>query len=372
MIIKYFVLTFLILCTASVASAQAIDYTGIWNGKFYDNSSFGSADDTYRFEVQIAQTNKALQGVTYSYQSTRFYGKASQNGYIKTDGKKIVIQETKMIELKMDIGVACLMTCTMKYSKIGNDEYLEGSYTAAEQFKGTACQGGYVKLKKVKKSIFGTTPIVQKKLNEIAKKQNALKPKAPVAKLPTAIPKPKPTVVAPKPKPTVVIPKPTAKPTVVKPTPKPIVIKVDTTKPVVIPPIITPPIAIKPIPPQPTILQQRKTEIVQSIEVNDSMELVIDFYDYGEVDGDVVTIYVNNVAIVSQKPLGTNPIQVPIKLSAANPVVEVVMYADNLGTIPPNTAYMVVRVNGKKYDATIESTEQKNASVKFVYKPIVK
>jgi hypothetical protein len=266
----------------------------------------------------------------------------------------------------------------MKYSKVGNDEYLEGTYTSAEERTGTKCPGGYVKLKKIKKSIFGTTPIVQKQLNIIAKKQNALKPKPPVVKPPVK-PTQKTAVVAPKPKPTVVKP-PVVKPkqndvaTTTKPSTTTNPLKKDSVKSVVIPttPTITTPVEIVKIPPAPAILLARKTEVAQSIEVNDTMALTVDFYDYGEVDGDVVTIYVNNVAIVTKKPLGTSPIQVPIKLSAATPEVEVVMYAENMGTIPPNTAYMVVRVNGKKYDATIESTEQKNASVKFIYKPAAK
>jgi hypothetical protein len=354
----------------SFSFAQNIDFTGVWNGKFYDNSGFSSADDMYRFEVQIAQTGKGVEGVTYSYQNTRFYGKAAHNGFIKTTGNKIVVQETKMLELKMDIGVACLMTCTMKYSKVGDVEYLEGTYTAFEENTGSPCPGGYVKLKKIKKSIFGTEPKVQRKLNEIAKRQ-ATSNKPPIA---TTKPKPKPPVVVapPKPKPPVVVAPPKPKPPVVVTPPKPkppVVVTPPNPKPPVV--VTTPPIIVvpKPIAPPPAILKERKTELVQTLPVNDTNTLVIDFYDYGEVDGDIVTIYVNNVMVVNKQTLGTKPIQVPIQLSASNPEVTVIMYADNLGSIPPNTAYMTVRINGEKYDATIESTEQKNASVKFVYKP---
>jgi hypothetical protein len=364
-----FLLALFIACffLSNMQAQKAIDYSGIWNGKFYDNAALGNPDETYRFEVQIAQTGKGLEGVTYSYQSTRFYGKAAHNGFIKTDNNKLIIQETRMIELKMDIGVACLMTCTMKYSKIGEDEYLEGTYTAIEENSGRGCPGGYVKLKKIKKSIFGTDPKVQKKLTELEKKQNPIVTnnivkKGPIPSVP-AKPKtperPKPPVEIVKTKPPVVIPKPVIKndtPQVVKNTPKPI----DTPKTVITPPVVK-------IAPPPVELQQRKTELVQQIAISDTNELIINFYDFGEIDGDIVTIYVNNKLIISKQTLSTKPIQVPIKLSPTNPVVEVIMYADNLGTIPPNTAYMSVRANGQKYEATIESTEQKNASIKFVY-----
>jgi hypothetical protein len=45
------------------------------------------------------------------------------------------------------------------------------------------------------------------------------------------------------------------------------------------------------------------------------------------------------------------------------------MYADNLGTIPPNTALMVVTAGAQKLDVYLSSTEQKSAAVRFVYKP---
>jgi hypothetical protein len=45
------------------------------------------------------------------------------------------------------------------------------------------------------------------------------------------------------------------------------------------------------------------------------------------------------------------------------------MYADNLGTIPPNTALMVVTAGEKRFDVYLSSSEQKSAAVKFIYKP---
>ncbi len=370
-------ITLIIAISSINANAQQIDYTGVWNGKFYDNSSFSLGADQYKFEVQIAQTNKGLDGVTYSYLNTSFYGKASLGGFVKTEGKKIVINEIALLELKSMGGGACLMLCTMKYSKVGEDEYLEGTYTARDDKNGSPCEGGYVKLKKIKKSIFGIEKNVQAKLNAIAKKKVATNPKPLVKPIPKPIVKviPKPVV---KPKPIVKetpkpLPKPIVKatpkplPTTITPKPKPVV--KDTAIVALPPKINTPVVVIKPIPPAPLALELRSTNVVQTINVPDTGFLNIDFYDYGSVDGDIVTIYVNNIKVVDKKMLDVRPITIPIKLDPTTPEVTVTMYADNLGSIPPNTAYMVVRVAGEKYDAVIESTEQKNASVKFVYKP---
>ncbi len=369
------------------ALAQSPDYTGVWNGKFYNNTGFGLQEDVYRFEVQIAQTGKGLEGVTYSYLSTTFYGKATHNGYIKSTGNKIVVQETRLVEVKSMSGGACLMTCTMKYSKVGEDEFLEGTFTAIDASSGGNCDGGYVKLKKVQKSIFGIEKNVKAKLNEIAKKKSVppptVRPK-PINipnKKPVTKPTPKPPVVkkeAPKPP---VVKKDPPKPPVVKTTPKP---KKDTPKPIVkaIPKedtlkkvVITTPkakdtIPVKPIViAPPPVIKERTNELVQTIPVADTNKYVIDFYDYGEVDGDIVTIFVNNKEVVSKQLLTTTAIRIPLQLNANEPEVTVTMVAENLGTIPPNTAFMVVNIAGKRYEAKIESTEQKNAVIKFVYKP---
>ena len=59
--------------------AGAQNLTGIWKGHFY-MQSFGYVD-RYKFEVQIEQLpNNALNGVTYSYKTTVFYGKADLKG----------------------------------------------------------------------------------------------------------------------------------------------------------------------------------------------------------------------------------------------------------------------------------------------------
>ena len=47
---------------------------------------------------------------------------------------------------------------------------------------------------------------------------------------------------------------------------------------------------------------------------------------------------------------------------------ELVMYAENLGAIPPNTALMKVNANSKTYEVRISSDEQKNGTVIFKLK----
>src|SRR6478672_422826 len=80
----------------------AQDITGIWRGYF--NSGYGYFKQQYKYEVQInelgnAAMQKGIQGVTYSYRTTVFYGKASLQGIYDSKNKSLTIKETKLVEL---------------------------------------------------------------------------------------------------------------------------------------------------------------------------------------------------------------------------------------------------------------------------------
>ncbi|MEY3433512.1 MAG: hypothetical protein RL131_1448, partial [Bacteroidota bacterium] len=45
-----------------------------------------------------------------------------------------------------------------------------------------------------------------------------------------------------------------------------------------------------------------------------------------------------------------------------------IMYAESLGTIPPNTALMVVSTNKQRYEINISSSEQTSGVIRFKVK----
>jgi hypothetical protein len=45
------------------------------------------------------------------------------------------------------------------------------------------------------------------------------------------------------------------------------------------------------------------------------------------------------------------------------------MVAENLGRIPPNTALMIVMAGDERFTVFLNSSEQKNAMVRFKYQP---
>ena len=117
-------------------------------------------------------------------------------------------------------------------------------------------------------------------------------------------------------------------------------------------------------PPPPRVLTNRANPTVKHFDV-EAGEVRLDLYDNGEIDGDTVSIYHNNSLAVGRTKLSQKPITLRIAVNAANPHHELVMVAENLGSIPPNTSVMIVTAGAKRYQVMISSTEQKNAKVVF-------
>ncbi|MEO6732362.1 MAG: hypothetical protein ABIN01_14185 [Ferruginibacter sp.] len=149
-------------------------------------------------------------------------------------------------------------------------------------------------------------------------------------------------------------------PTVVKPVKKniPVLTKAPINNTPLSRPLIKQPAVID----LPKVILTRANPIIKQIETPKA-EVVIDLYDNGEIDGDTVSIYHNNVLIVSRVGLSEKPVTFRLSVDEAHPLHEVVMVANNLGSIPPNTSLMIVTARDKRYEVFISSSEQKNAKV---------
>ena len=110
---------------------------------------------------------------------------------------------------------------------------------------------------------------------------------------------------------------------------------------------------------------ERKNKIIQTINTENET-IKIELYDNGDVDGDSVSVFYNNEVVISHKKLTNQPLtlNLPIKNDGMN---ELVMYADNLGTIPPNTALLIVTDGKKRYEVRITSDLEKSGAIKFVH-----
>jgi hypothetical protein len=334
-------------------------------------------EDRYKLEIQLDQKAKQFSGVTYSYKTTVFYGKASCSGAVNTSTKKVLLEELKIVELRLVAGSACVMTYFLQYSKSGDEEFLEGSYTSINTSDSSNCGRGTVFLRKVPTSDFYKEPflIKREKEKEAAKKaaviaKSTTKPpttvKKPVTKPPAS--KTTPRTVTRPPANTTKTPAerkttPSEKSAVKKPVAPPEanksstvkVVPIDSSKKIEKKSIITP-----------KVMLTRENELVKTIATN-ANEITINLYDNGSIDNDTVSVYLDKKLVVTRQRLTGKPISIKFALDENNMYHELVMVAENLGEIPPNTSLMVVKAGTKQYDVRITSNEQKNAVVIFKY-----
>ncbi len=114
--------------------------------------------------------------------------------------------------------------------------------------------------------------------------------------------------------------------------------------------------------PPPPPLVNRTNPVVKKIETPQG-QIKVELYDNGQIDGDTVSIYHNNKLLLSRVRLSAKPIIFMINIDQNNPHHELVMVANNLGSIPPNTSLMYVTAGSQRYEVFISSDEQKNAKV---------
>ncbi|MFZ1452551.1 MAG: N-acetylmuramoyl-L-alanine amidase, partial [Ferruginibacter sp.] len=112
--------------------------------------------------------------------------------------------------------------------------------------------------------------------------------------------------------------------------------------------------------------ETRPTKDTKTIEVKNN-KIEVDIYDDGEIDNDIVSVYYNNKLLVDKKSLTTNPhsMTLTIEPGKAN---ELLLFADNLGTIPPNTALMIITDGKKRHEVRLSADLKNNALVKFELK----
>jgi hypothetical protein len=411
----------LILLSAFISQAQSL--TGVWRGTFEQNNLnpiVGRfSQDSYKYEVQINdKKDGTIEGVTYSYLTTLFYGKASLKGRFDKKNKTITIKETFLIEVKStEKSDPCLMTCYLDYRKDGKLETLIGTYTSVNMNTKKDCGDGIVYLERVEESDFEredflapitksnklSTPrklpsgknfeadrIAEAKKNDDAKKQippvkktiaqNAkpITPKANVSKTlanantankSNPISKNKITNTK---QPTITSYK---KPKTNKLKTQNINTKKDYRDSVAV--VIIPEPKKEPKIEQPPakviltatvdVLTDRENKLANKVYV-DAKEITIEFYDNGEVDNDTISVYKDNQLVINRGRLSTKPIVLTLKFDNVNTFYELITVAENLGDIPPNTALMVINYGRKREEVFLTSDEKRNAKVIVEYK----
>lgn len=194
----------------------------------------------------------------------------------------------------------------------------------------------------------------------VVAKQEIPKPKETVIvkPVPEKVNEPAVTKTAPVKKPDVAVAKP-AEPFVAKAPPVKVADPVVITKPAA--PVKKP----DPVDPSAAVdVSKRKIENLQGLYFkSDSLQLTL--YDNGEVDGDTVSIVMNGQVIMPKVGLSTNAVRKTIYTQEAGDSIQLIMYAETLGSLPPNTGLLIVYDGTDRYEIRFSGDMNKSSAIVF-------
>lgn len=386
------------------------DLSGKWKGYFTPSRDLDSKMVTYEIVIK-ENPDHSLTASTYSKISNNFTANALATGMHSENTDLVSIIETNLNKKKL-VGnfEACLMSNFLSYRMVRGYEILEGSYTATNEISGKDCGGGKVYLEKVGPIVkeFNTKTAVPK--NKIATEDNSKKV---VSKntVPNIINKKeklvKTTSTQKENKPSSAKQSMAVKELLAKINQKNKTQNTTTksnpsqTNSIQSAPIQTPSIQTAAAPNNavanalqentkaaaitetsaspntsatkssgqilPWVLVGRENKLVKQVIVN-SPSISIDLYDNGTIDNDTIMIFDNKILLLENKRLSYKATHFDVNFNKDNNRHEIIIVAHNLGTVPPNTALMVVKDGTSRQEIYITSTLSVNAMIIFELK----
>ena len=343
---KNLLLGSLFLLTTSISPAQ--DFKGQWKGSFLDKStSFsGWGGDRCDYVLELEVTGKAVTGYSYTYFTDggkKYYTICSLKGFINKPEKYIEIREVVRTKTNVPNNIRnCFQIHKLTYYKEDDTETLEGNWVPAPDQVGDCGYGSTSLQRRVLKKNYSLYKPVAKKVNNIPSNKKMPVP-ANKNKVNNSIAKqtPKKKEILPKPKNEIIE----------EPVEMPLSKKTIQDK------------IIAPIPD----FEKRNNTLIRTIEV-ENVSVKVDLYDNGEIDGDSISLFYNGKLLLSHKRLSDKPITLNINVENDKSINELVMYAENLGSIPPNTALMIVYDGPNRYEVRITSDLKKSGAIRFLRK----
>ncbi len=116
----------------------------------------------------------------------------------------------------------------------------------------------------------------------------------------------------------------------------------------------------------PEEINDRNVVMRQQNIVVDKKEFTLQIFDNKQVDGDIISINFNGKWIIENQKLSKNPFKFKVKL---NPKGEnyILLHAENLGKVPPNTAALVYYYKGKRQQVVLNSNLNESEMIKFEF-----
>lgn len=115
-------------------------------------------------------------------------------------------------------------------------------------------------------------------------------------------------------------------------------------------------------------MKKRESTVFKEIRVK-TKKLTLKLYDNGEFDHDTVSVFYNNRLILDKALLTDRGTSIELTLQENTKTHEITLFAENLGTIAPNTALIIVQAGKDRYELNARSELNRNAVLRFVYDP---
>lgn len=342
--------------------SQSQTISGQWKGEFIDQSSkYGSwGGDKCEYVLELESTGSKVTGYSYTYFSNgnkKYYTICKLEGTYDKNKKYVEVKEYERTKTNVPVEIGnCFQVHKLTfYKKNDGDESLEGSWVPAPNQKGNCGYGATILTRRNLKASFPgfKNPVQNNAYSRVNPPKVTLQKNNITGtnkKLPNLADKNKTATVAPK---------------TTSPVQTPALVKKD-------PQLQEPEIStIKPVSPSTLAIgnryEKRNNTIIKTIEI-ESEKVKVDLYDNGEIDGDSISVFLNGKLLMSRKKLTAQPLTLILDKTLLEENNELVMYAENLGSIPPNTALMIVTDGTKRYEVRITSDLQKSGTIKFIKK----
>ena len=111
-------------------------------------------------------------------------------------------------------------------------------------------------------------------------------------------------------------------------------------------------------------LASRPRNILQTI-ILDTDSVTIELYDDGLIDGDSVSVFLNNSVLLSKVGLTDKALKQTIRLPVSAEGIILTMFAENEGSIPPNTGLLIIRSADARHEIRFSSDTKKSAAIEL-------
>jgi len=363
----------LFLCIISVhLSAQNL--TGRWQGSFIANGDAVINNFTYELIIK-ENANHQITAQTITKRADQFYASAFAKGTHSIRTQLVQIEETSFEQIKIANELeACLMSNFLTYKNINGHEILEGSYMSTVVGGQRNCGSGKVFLEKVSSLLTVNNPKVDTKNIDTQKKKAIIAQKT-ITNNKTA-PSKSTKIDAPNTILNASISANKIPPSVEKKNIQATVnsiIETDTDEVVVeneaTPTSTTTQNSIRNQPINlPWVLVGRENKLVKKIITNSKM-VSIYLFDNGTINNDTIIVFDNKKLLVNKKRLSYKAIHLEFNFTENSREHEVIIVAHNMGTVPPNTALLLLKDGKNRQEYFITSTNKINAKILIVYEP---